>query len=112
DKVNCNDKYDFVILCQSLMRLYKNSSSILPVSATLFTHTDEYDNVKDEIVFLRNIHELIKTIEDPYINEKYRCVYRIYRRIMPEFLYHFENEGFYISTICPDFLDACDKKRL
>ena len=104
DKINYDEKYDYVILCQSMYSLYKDCLGILPVNNNLLTETDTYSNLKEELRFFQDIYDSMNTIDDKRIQMKYHEVYKLYKSYMPTFFEKFEELGFTMSTICPCIL--------
>jgi len=49
DKVNFSEKFDFIILCQSLKNLYLMTDGILPIDINLLTDTDECYRIDEDL---------------------------------------------------------------
>lgn len=89
-----NDKYSFVFLCQSYIRLYTNTKGNLPVDYECLIGTDDYCDLDKELAFFREI-EWLKTYYPSYIiRRKYSTVYNWYKEETPLFFSIFEKEGF------------------
>ena len=54
-KIDFNEKYDYILLCQSLIKLYKKTKGKLPISESLLTETDDYYRIDEDIRFLEKL---------------------------------------------------------
>ena len=103
EKIDFNEKYDYILLCQSLIKLYKKTKGKLPVSESLLTETDDYYRIDEDIRFFREIDYYRKHINNDHIIEKYDYVYNKYRLLLPNFFCVFEKEGFLPWVIIPNY---------
>lgn len=103
EKIDFNEKYDYILLCQSLIKLYKKTKGKLPVSESLLTETDDYYRINEDLRFFREIDFYRKHINNDHIIEKYDYVYNKYRLLLPDFFRVFEEEGFLPWIISPNY---------
>ena len=99
DKVDFDEKYEYVLLCQSVINLYKNTKGILPINPNLFIETDTYHRIDDDLRFFREIEFLKNQYPLARVRGKYQKVYDIYRNVMPLFFKAFEKDGFLPFTL-------------
>jgi hypothetical protein len=93
DYVPYHEKYDFIILCQSLKNLYDYTNGQLPIELNILTDTDEFHRLDEDMSFLREVDYLRQHHPTARISAKYDKVYQTYKAIMPEFFAAFEAEG-------------------
>ncbi len=103
DKIPFTDKYDFIVLCQSLDNLYSTTDGILPIDINLLSETDDYFRIDEELKFFREIEYLKQHHPVERIRAKYSKVYALYRTRLPLFFKAFEDDGFLPFTINPDY---------
>lgn len=103
DRVPFTEKYDFILLCQSLKNLYSTTEGILPIDINLLSETDTYYKVDEELRFLREIEYLKQNHPVSKIRAKYQKVYDTYKADLPLFFKTFETEGFLPFTINSDY---------
>ena len=106
ENIHFNEKYDYILLCQSLIKLYKKTKGVLPVNEHLLTETDDYYRIDEDLRFLREIDYYRKHINDKRISEKYDYVYNTYRILLPNFFRVFEKEGFLPYVISPTYIGS------
>lgn len=94
DTVPFNEKYDFVMLCQSYINLYDTTNGSLPVKIDMFTETDTYFRIDEDLRFFREIEFIKNNYPSEKIRNKYKIVYDIYKNRTKEFFEKFEKEGF------------------
>lgn len=58
DYVPYHEKYDFIILCQSLKNLYDYTNGQLPIELNILTDTDEFHRLDEDMSFLREVDYL------------------------------------------------------
>lgn len=108
DKISIDENYHYVFLCKSLTSLYKHTLGQLPVDCDLFTQTDSFCRIDDELRFLRLINYLRKNVEGEKIKAKYEYVFQIYKSYLPKFFAVFEKEGFMPFVLNPDYIGNID----
>lgn len=108
DTISIDENYHYVLLCQSLINLYKQTSGELPVDCDLFSKTDSFCRIDDDLRFLREINYLRKNIEVEKIKEKYEFVFQIYKSYLPKFFVVFEKEGFIPMGLNPNYIGNID----
>lgn len=99
DKVSFTEKYEFILLCQSIKNLYSTTKGILPIDITLLTETDTYHRIDEDLRFLREIEYLKQKHPSEEIRAKYQKVYDTYKVELPLFFQVFEAKGFIPFTI-------------
>lgn len=99
DKVNFNEKYDFILLCQSYINLYKSTNGILPIDPNILTETDAFFRIDEDLRFFREIEFIKNNCKIEKIRKKYETVYNIYKRVTPKFFEVFEKESFLPFTL-------------
>lgn len=99
DKIHFNEKYDFILLCQSFINLYKATNGILPIDTNILYETDTYFRIDEDLRFFREIEYLKNNYPDKKVKEKYEKVYNLYKSITPFFFKKFEEEGFLPFTL-------------
>lgn len=108
DKIGFNEKYDYILLCQSLTKLYRETKGELPISKSILTETDDYYRIDEDLRFLREIDYFRKHINDDRVREKYNYVYNVYKSLLPKFFDVFEKEGFLPFIINPSYVGSID----
>lgn len=103
DKIKFDEKYDFVLLCQSLILLYEHTNGKLPIDTEILFETDTFYRIDEDLRFLREIEYLKNEHPVKKIKDKYQKVYEIYKSATPEFFKKFEKEGFLPFTLNPDY---------
>lgn len=103
DKINFNEKYDFILLCKSFINLYKHTNGVLPIDTNILSETDTYFSIDEDLRFFREIEYLKNNHSIKEIREKYEMVYNLYKSITPNFFQKFEDEGFLPFTLNPDY---------
>lgn len=99
DKVDYNEQFDFILLCQSMKNLYLHTSGILPVEMDMLNDTDTFHRLDEELRFFREV-EYCKTFHpSDKVKAKHQKVYDLYKKEMPKFFRTFEEIGFYPSAI-------------
>ena len=100
DKVDFTKKYEFVLLCQSLVNLYKEAEGVLPINdINMLSETDTFYRIDEDLRFLREIQFIKDNHKVGRIKEKYQKVYDTYKAVLPQFFEVFETEGFLPSSI-------------
>lgn len=108
DKIEFNEKYDYILLCQSLIKLYNVKKGELPISKSLLTEIDDYYRIDEDLKFLREIDYYRKHINDGRIREKYDYVYNVYKSLLAKFFDVFEKEVFLPFVINPSYVGSID----
>jgi len=103
DKINFNEKYEFILLCQSFMNLYKHTNGVLPINTDILIETDTYFRIDEDLRFFREIEYLKNNYPTEKIREKYETVYNLYKSVTPIFFQKFEEEGFLPFTLNADY---------
>ncbi len=103
EKTSFSSKYDYVFLCQSIVNLYNKTSGSLPVDLDLFSETDEFYRIDEDLRFLREIDYLRRKHPTLKVRDKYQLVYDIYKSKLPRFFHHFENNGFLPFVLNKDY---------
>lgn len=103
DKVPFTEKYEFILLCQSLKNLYSTTEGVLPVDINLLSETDTFHRIDEDLRFFREIEYLKQNHTNGKIRAKYQKVYDIYKADLPLFFRTFEDEGFLPFTINSDY---------
>lgn len=95
NKITLDEKYDFVLLCQSFINLYRDTNGLLPVDTpNIFSETDTYHRIDEDLRFFREIEYLKDNYPEGKIRKKYQDVYDLYKSCTPNFFDVFEAEGF------------------
>lgn len=102
-KIELNEKYDFVLLCQSFINLYNHANGILPINIDILFETDTYYRIDEDLRFFREIEYLKNNHPVSKIREKYDKVYNLYKSVTPSFFQKFEKEGFLPFTLNPNY---------
>lgn len=95
--VKFTQKYQYVLLCSSLVNLYRETNGVLPINNNLLERPDDYCefcNLDSEITFLETISNLKDNFPVKKVREKYKTVFNIYQKSLPNFLGAFEKRGF------------------
>jgi hypothetical protein len=103
DSTNFCEKFEYVLLCQSMVSMYKHTDGKLPVDIKLFSATDSYHRIDEDLRFLREIEYLKNNHPRERVRQKHQTVYDIYRSHLPGFFKVFEKEGFLPFTLNPDY---------
>lgn len=103
DKVAFTEKYDYILLCQSIKNLYDDTSGKLPIDLELLSETDTYHRIDEDLRFLREIEFIKDNHPTEKVRKKYQDVYDIYKQELPLFFGTFEKEGFTPFAINPDY---------
>lgn len=106
EKVDFDEKYDFVLLCQSYINLYDDTNGKLPIEIDMFTETDTYFRIEEDLRFFREIEFIKNNHPSEKVQKKYQTVYNIYKRRTKEFFEKFENEGFIILALNSDYIGS------
>ena len=102
EKIDFNEKYDYILLCQSLIKLYKKTKGKLPVSKSLLTETDDYYRIDEDIRFFREIDYYRKHINNDHII-KNMIMFIINIGFYFQIFFVFEKEGFLPWVIIPNY---------
>lgn len=101
---NIDDKYDFVLLCQSYINLYKSTQGKLTVEIeTLF---DECMRIDEDLRFFREIKYIKDNCKIPKIADKYSMVYLWYKNHTYPLFKQLEDEDFFPSTLHPNYMGS------
>lgn len=99
NKTEFNERYDYILLCQSLINLYKFTSGVLPINIKILQETDTYFRIDEDLRFLREI----EVYKNNYPNEKIRIkcqkVFDIYKEETKLYFEKFEVEGILPFTL-------------
>jgi len=106
DKVPYTEKYEFILLCQSLKNLYITTKGSLPINIKLLTETDTFFRIDEDLRFFREIEFLKNNYPDERVRKKYHKVYNTYKTDMPLFFKVFEEEGFIPFAINSDYIGS------
>lgn len=91
-----NDKYNYILLCQSFVNLYRDTNGLLPVDTpNIFSETDTYHRIDEDLRFFREIEYLKNNYPVEKIRKKYQDVYDLYKSCTPKFFDVFEADGFF-----------------
>lgn len=104
DKLSFNEKYDYILLCQSYINLYDHSKGILPIKIEKISETDTYFRIDEDLRFFREIEYIKDNHPNEKLRNKYQKVYDIYKERTPKFFKKFEIEGFIPSTLNIDYI--------
>jgi len=94
DKVEFNEKYDYILLCQSFINLYKSTNGILPIDPNILVETDSFHRIDEDLRFFREIEYIKNNFPIEKVRKKYEKIYSLYKTVTPKFFEKFENEGF------------------
>lgn len=94
DKVDFNEKYDYILLCQSYINLHDDTDGNLPIDTQLFSETDTYFRIDEDLRFFREIEYIKNNYPLEKVRKKHQKVYDIYKIRTEKFFEKFENEGF------------------
>ncbi|MDR0430249.1 MAG: hypothetical protein LBH58_07220 [Tannerellaceae bacterium] len=103
DKIDFNEKYDFILLCQSFINLYNHTRGILPIDTNILVETDTYFRIDEDLRFFREIEYLKNNHPVPKVEEKYEKVYNLYKSVTSSFFQKFEEDGFLPFTLNSDY---------
>lgn len=106
DKAKYDDKFFFIILCQSLSNLYNHTSGILPIDLDILMESDDYHRIDEDLRFLREIEYLKNNHNSESVRKKYENTYVQYKLYMPEFFLQFEEKGFLPSTLNENYFGS------
>jgi hypothetical protein len=99
EKVAFNEKYEYILLCQSFINLADHTNGILPVDLEIFQETDTYFRIDEDLRFFREIKYIMENHPNKEIGVKYQKVLNIYRLRNPTFFTTLENDGFVPFTL-------------
>ena len=102
DKVPFTEKYDYILLCQSLKNLYSITKGILPIDLDILRDNDTFFRIEEDLRFFREIEYLKENHLCEDVKNKYHKVYNIYKANMPLFFKIFEEQGFLPCIINPE----------
>ena len=98
DKIYFNEKFDYVLLCQSLKNLYSITKGILPIDINLLSEIDNFYGIDEDLRFFRKIQYMKDNHSCERVKNKYQKVYDIYKIEMPllayihtKFIFHFQD---------------------
>ncbi len=103
EKVTFTEKYEYILLCQSLKDLYSYTDGVLPVEIDVLTETDSFYRIDEELRFFREIEYLKQYHPIENVRKKYQKVYDLYKADLPMFFKTFEDEGFLPFAINPAY---------
>lgn len=103
DKVPFTEKYEFILLCQSMKNLYSSTNGVLPIDINLLTETDTFYRIDEDLRFFREIEYVKQNHTVERIRTKYQKVYDTYKANMPLFFKTFEDHGFLPFVINSDY---------
>lgn len=106
DSIKLSEKYSFVLLCHSIINLYKETKGILPISSKLLDKPDEYCDyctLDNDIKFLKTISEIRNSFPVEKVRKKYGFVFNVYKSQLTSFFYQFERHGFNRLAILSKF---------
>jgi len=103
DKLPFTEKYEFILLCQSIKNLYSMIQGRLPMDINLLSETDTFHRIDEDLRFFREIEYLKQKHPAEKIRAKYQKVYDTYKVALPLFFEAFEIEGFLPFTINSDY---------
>jgi len=105
DKIDFDEKYDFVLLCQSTINLYRDTNGVLPIEdVNMLSETDTYFRIDEDLRFFREIKYLKDNHSDKKVREKHKKIYNLYKTTLPIFFQKFEEQGFLPFTIHSDYM--------
>ena len=106
DSIKLTEKYSYVLLCHSIINLYKETKGILPVSPKLLDKPDEYCDyctLDNDLKFLKTISEIKSNFPVEKVRKKYEFVFNIYKGQLTSFFNVFERHGFNRIAILSKF---------
>lgn len=103
DKIDFNEKYDFILLCQSYINLHKHTKGIIPIDIKTLIETNSFSRIDEDLRFFREIEYLKNMYLDDRIRKKYEMVYNLYKNETPAFFEKFEEEGFLPFTLNAEY---------
>lgn len=103
DKTTFTEKYDYILLCQSIKNLYNYTHGKLPVAIEALSETDTFHRIDEELRFFREIEFIKNNHPAERVRKKYQDVYDIYKKELPLFFEIFEKEGFLPFAINPEY---------
>jgi hypothetical protein len=103
EKIEFSDKYDYILLCQSFISLYKITEGNLPLEINLLSETDAYHRIDEDLRFFREIEYLKNHLSIEKHRKKYDMVYELYKKEAPLFFEYFEKDGFLPFILNSDY---------
>ncbi|NDV80259.1 hypothetical protein [Dysgonomonas sp. 511] len=94
NKITLDEKYDYVLLCQSFVNLYRDTKGLLPINIDMLHETDTYFRIDEDLRFFREIEYLKNNYPIEKVQKKYQAVYDLYKNCTPDFFDVFETDGF------------------
>jgi len=101
---NIDSKYDFILLCQSYINLYKSTQGKLPVELETLFETDKYMTIDEDLRFFREIQYIKNNCAIPKITDKYSIVYLWYKNYTYPLFKQLEDEGFFPFVLNPNYV--------
>lgn len=98
-----DDDVSFVYLNQSLERLNLISQGMLPVDPYYLNYADEFPWLVWEVMYLKNIHDLMINHREPKVRAKFLMAWQFYRLRYPDLLHEFQQSNFSLKVICPSY---------
>ncbi|TDG36257.1 hypothetical protein EZJ43_09650 [Pedobacter changchengzhani] len=108
DKIPFTEKYEFILLCQSIKNLYKTTEGNLPIDINLLSETDTFHRIDEDVRFFREIQYIKRNHPVKKIRAKYQKVYDTYKKELPLFFTTFEEHGFLPFAINSDYAGSID----
>lgn len=103
DQVDFNEKYNYVLLCQSFILLHEHTQGVLPIDLDILSETDTFFRIDEDLRFFREIEFLMNNHPIERIRIKYKTVYNLYKSVTSEYFEIFEKEGFLPFTLHEDY---------
>lgn len=106
DLIKLSEKYSYVLLCHSIINLYKETKGILPINPELLNKPDEYGNfctLESDLKFLETVSQLKNNFPSEKVRRKYEVVFNIYKGQLTSFFKVFKVKGFNRSAIVSQF---------
>lgn len=106
ETVPFNEKYHYVLLCQSYINLYDYQEGVLPIDLDILEETDSYFRIDEDLRFFREIEYIKNNHPSDKIKVKYQKVYDTFKARTPKFFEIFEEQGFLPFALHEDFLGS------
>lgn len=101
---NIDSKYDYILLCQSYINLYKSTKGKLPIEIEILYETDEYNQIDEDMSFFREIRYVKDNCTVHKITNKYLVVYMWYKNYTYPLFKQLEDGNFSPSVLNADYM--------
>ena len=99
-----SSKYDYILLCQSYINLYKSTKGKLPIEIEILYETDEYNQIDEDMRFFREIRYVKDNCTVHKITNKYLVVYMWYKNYTYPLFKQLEDGNFSPSVLNADYM--------